>query len=196
MGAEAVITGRDPDNDFEDAVIEGLRELNFECIPQVGVSNLYLDIGIRDPGSPSDFVAAIACDGASYQSSKSARDRDRLRQEILENLGWNIIRIWSTDWFRDPAGEIARVTEELQNLISAKAKSRRNTVTPERESKVENLGPGATSARIAQAAVPGTRPRALASNPISIPSPQDQLPPQRVRQMSRSVFHATKPRLS
>lgn len=124
LGEEASDSGRDPDNDFEDAVIEGLRELNYECVPQVGVANFFLDIGIRDPNAPHEFVAAIECDGATYHSSKSARDRDRLRQEILENLGWSIIRVWSTDWFRDPAGEVARVSDELKRLIAAKAERR------------------------------------------------------------------------
>jgi very-short-patch-repair endonuclease len=124
LGGEVTLSGRDPDNDFEEAIIEGLRELNFECVPQVGVANFFLDIGIRDPNSKQEFIAAVECDGASYHSSKSARDRDRLRQEILENLGWNIIRIWSTDWFRDPASELARVSGELNRLIAAKAESR------------------------------------------------------------------------
>lgn len=117
-------TDRDPDNDFEDAVIEGLRELNFQCVPQVGVANFYLDIGVCDPNAPHEYVAAIECDGATYHSSPSARDRDRLRQEILENLGWNIIRIWSTDWFRDPDAELARVSAELRRLIAASAEAR------------------------------------------------------------------------
>ncbi len=125
LGEEAKPSGRDPDNDFEDAVIEGLEELNFQCVPKVGVANFYLDIGIRDPGAPDDFIAAIECDGASYHSEKSARDRDRLRQEILENLGWNIIRIWSTDWFHNPAAEIQRVSTELKRLIAAKAEYRK-----------------------------------------------------------------------
>jgi hypothetical protein len=124
LGEEAKLSDRDPDNDFEDAVIEGLQELAFECVPQVGVANFYLDIGIRDPEAPQEFIAAIECDGASYHSSQSARDRDRLRQEILENLGWNIIRVWSTDWFRDPSGELARVSSELKRLISARAEAR------------------------------------------------------------------------
>jgi very-short-patch-repair endonuclease len=119
LGTEAKPSDRDPDNDFEDAVIEGLRELNFDCVPQLGVANFFLDIAIRDPAAINDFVAAIECDGASYHSSKSARDRDRLRQEILENLGWKIIRIWSTDWFRDPSGELLRVSTELNGLIAA-----------------------------------------------------------------------------
>jgi very-short-patch-repair endonuclease len=124
LGGEITLSDRDPDNDFEDAVIEGLQELNYQCVPQVGVANFFLDIGIRDPNAPQEFIAAIECDGASYHSSKSARDRDRLRQEILENLGWNILRIWSTDWFRDPAGEVARVSAELKKLVAAKAAQR------------------------------------------------------------------------
>lgn len=130
LGGEATLSDRDPDNDFEDAVIEGLRELNYQCVPQVGVANFFLDIGIRDPNAPDDFIAAIECDGASYHSSKSARDRDRLRQEILENLGWNIIRIWSTDWFRDPAGEVARVSAELKRLIASSVAERAHRPEP------------------------------------------------------------------
>ncbi|TGS16812.1 DUF559 domain-containing protein [Mesorhizobium sp. M2E.F.Ca.ET.209.01.1.1] len=124
LGVEPVRSGRDPDSDFEDAVLEGLRELNFDCVPQVGVANFFLDIGVRDPSSPGEFIAAIECDGAAYHSEKSARDRDRLRQEILENLGWNIIRIWSTDWFRNPDGELDRVCRELKGLISEREETR------------------------------------------------------------------------
>ncbi|MGH7025421.1 MAG: DUF4011 domain-containing protein [Caulobacteraceae bacterium] len=127
LGEEAKVSDRNPDNDFEEAVLEGLRELNFECVPQVGVVNFFLDIGIRDPAAPYEFIAAVECDGASYHSSKSARDRDRLRQEILENLGWNIIRVWSTDWFRDPSGELVRVSSELKRLIAARAEHRAAT---------------------------------------------------------------------
>jgi very-short-patch-repair endonuclease len=119
LGVLPVNGGRDTDSDFEDAVLEGLRELNFECVPQVGVANFFLDIGVRNPSSPAEFIAGIECDGAAYHSEKSARDRDRLRQEILEGLGWNIIRVWSTDWFRDPSGELDRIAGELKRLISA-----------------------------------------------------------------------------
>jgi hypothetical protein len=50
------------------------------------------------------YICGIECDGATYHSSKSARDRDRLREEVLNRLGWELYRIWSTDWFRDPQG--------------------------------------------------------------------------------------------
>ena len=58
----------------------------------------------------------IECDGATYHSSKSARDRDRLRQTILERLGWRIRRIWSTDWFKNPHAELQPIIRELNAL--------------------------------------------------------------------------------
>lgn len=133
LGTEPVISPRPTGSDFEDAVLEGLAELGFECVPQVGVANYFLDIGVRDPGAPEEFIAAIECDGAAYHSEKSARDRDRLRQEILENLGWNIIRVWSTDWFRGPQNEIERVSNELKKLIQRRQELReRSQVNPEK----------------------------------------------------------------
>jgi very-short-patch-repair endonuclease len=124
LGVAPHRSDRDPDSDFENAVLEGLRELGFQCVDQLGVANFYLDIAVCDPGRPEEFIAAVECDGAAYHSTKSARDRDRLRQEILENLGWKFIRVWSTDWFRDPRAELARVTAELQRLIAAAAERR------------------------------------------------------------------------
>jgi very-short-patch-repair endonuclease len=70
---------------------------------------------VRDPASPATFLIGIECDGASYHSSRSARDRDILRQQVLEGLGWKIYRIWSTDWFRDPEGQ----TKKLVSFIAA-----------------------------------------------------------------------------
>jgi very-short-patch-repair endonuclease len=124
LGVESRPALRSPDSDFEDAVLEGLREFSFDCVPQVGVANFFLDIGVKDPSSPGEFIAAIECDGAAYHSERSARDRDRLRQEILENLGWNIIRVWSTDWFRDPNKELSRVCDELKRLIESREERR------------------------------------------------------------------------
>lgn len=170
LGAEAVVSDRDPDNDFEDAVIEGLRELNFDCVPQLGVTNFFLDIAIRDPGATSDFVAAIECDGASYHSSKSARDRDRLRQEILENLGWKIIRIWSTDWFRDPSGELLRVATELKGLISASELQRasgRSQLKPEVQASPKAIP--------SNAGVQASERRAAAQHGISVDQARAQL---------------------
>ncbi|MDY6798283.1 MAG: AAA domain-containing protein, partial [Pseudomonadota bacterium] len=111
-------TGRGPDSDFEIAVMNALRDEGFECIPQVGVAGFFIDVGVIDPGNPGRYLMGIECDGATYHSAKSARDRDRLRQTILERLGWNIRRIWSTDWFKNPHGELNPIVRELNKLKS------------------------------------------------------------------------------
>jgi very-short-patch-repair endonuclease len=111
-------TGRGPDSDFEIAVMSALRYEGFECIPQVGVAGFFVDVAVLDPGNPGRYLMGIECDGATYHSAKSARDRDRLRQIILERLGWRIRRIWSTDWFKNPHGELAPIIRELHEARS------------------------------------------------------------------------------
>lgn len=109
---------RAPDSDFEVSVMDALRAQGFECKPQVGVSGFFIDVAVVDPGKPGRFLMGIECDGATYHSAKSARDRDRLRQAILERLGWRIRRIWSTDWFKNPHAELAPIVRELHQLKS------------------------------------------------------------------------------
>lgn len=111
-------TGRAPDSDFEISVINALRDEGFECVPQVGVAGFFIDVAVIDPGNPGRYLMGIECDGATYHSAKSARDRDRLRQAVLERLGWRIRRIWSTDWFKNPRGELAPIIRELHELKS------------------------------------------------------------------------------
>ena len=107
-------------SDFEIAVSNALTARGLECVPHIGVAGLFIDVGIRHPEKPGVFILGVECDGASYHSAKSARDRDRLRQTILENLGWNILRIWSTDWFRDSRREIEKVVERVREISALK----------------------------------------------------------------------------
>ncbi|MGH7054520.1 MAG: DUF559 domain-containing protein, partial [Stellaceae bacterium] len=93
-----------------------LDRAGYKCEPQLGVAHYYLDIAVRDPDVPQHFLLGVECDGATYHSTLSARDRDRLRQEVLESLGWQIERIWSVDWFRDPARELRRILDRLDAL--------------------------------------------------------------------------------
>jgi hypothetical protein len=86
--------GGDPDSDFEISVGYILKSAGYDIVPQVGVAGFSIDIGVKDASVPGRFLAGIECDGATYHSAKSARDRDRLRQEILESHGWRIYRIW------------------------------------------------------------------------------------------------------
>jgi len=102
-------TEREPDSEFEVFVINQIRSMGFVPVPQVGVAGYFVDIGVRHPEWPHGFVLGVECDGASYHSAKSARDRDRLRQEVLEGLGWRLHRIWSTDWFNNPQREAERI---------------------------------------------------------------------------------------
>ncbi len=105
-------------------------------MPQIGVAGFFIDLGVKHPIRPGAFLLGIGCDGASYHSGRSARDRDRLRQEILENLGWKIHRIWSTDWFKNRDNEIKRLLERIQELLKGDPTYRREH---ERLDKVESL---------------------------------------------------------
>ena len=109
-------SGRDADSDFEVSVTDALRAAGYEAEPQVGVAGYFIDVGVRHPDRNGEFLAGIECDGATYHSSLSARDRDRIRQEVLESLGWRgrLIRVWSTDWFADPQGQTERLVQFLE----------------------------------------------------------------------------------
>jgi transcription elongation GreA/GreB family factor len=112
------ITGGAPESPFEESVIAALRDSEFDCEPQVGVGSFRIDIGVRHPQYPHLFLAGIECDGASYHSGITVRDRDRIRQEILESLGWKgkLWRIWSTEWFRNPRSELRKLVAFLEAL--------------------------------------------------------------------------------
>lgn len=123
MDGTPLHTGKAPDSDFEIAVIEALYQAGFESEAQVGVAGFFIDLAVKDPGNPGRYLMGIECDGATYHSAQSARDRDRLRQEVLERLGWRIRRIWSTDWFSNPVGELEPIIRELHRLKSTPAMS-------------------------------------------------------------------------
>lgn len=128
--------GRQSSNDFERAVGAVLREKGFEVVPEVGVAGFFIDIGVRHPAKPGAYLLGIECDGASYHSGRSARDRDRLRQEILENQGWKIHRIWSTDWFKSRSTEIKRLLKRIDDLLNSDADYRKEL---ERAQRVDSL---------------------------------------------------------
>jgi very-short-patch-repair endonuclease len=106
-----------PTNDFERSVGAVLKEKGYEVVPQVGVAGFFIDLGVKHPAKGGAFLLGIECDGAGYHSGRSARDRDRLRQEILINLGWKIHRIWSTDWFKSKDSEIKRLLRAIDALL-------------------------------------------------------------------------------
>jgi very-short-patch-repair endonuclease len=106
------------DSDFEQAVAMSLRQKGWKVQTQVGVSKFKVDMGIVHPDHPGEYLAGIECDGATYHGSPCARDRDRVRQAILENLGWRIIRLWSTDYFKDPDYAMRKMLERLDEVLA------------------------------------------------------------------------------
>lgn len=106
------------DSDFEQAVAFALREKGWKVQTQIGVSKFRIDLGIIHPDHPGTYLAGIECDGATYHGSPAARDRDRVRHIILENLGWRLIRLWSTDYFQDSELAIDRIDKRLNELLA------------------------------------------------------------------------------
>ena len=84
-----------------------------------------MDLGVVDPKAPGRYLLGVKCDGATYHRAATARDRDKLRQAILEGLGWNIHRIWSTDWWHDPDGQIKILLTKLSELSGETTLNRR-----------------------------------------------------------------------
>ena len=107
-------TERPPDSEFEEQVLRQLTGLGHVVHTQVGSAGFFLDLAVVDPLHPGRYVLGIECDGARYHSARSARDRDRLRQSVLEGLGWRIHRIWSTDWFHNPDEELRKVVQAIE----------------------------------------------------------------------------------
>lgn len=116
---------------FEQQVVSELVRRGVKVVPQVGVAGYRIDIGILDDDAPGRFVCGIECDGVAYHSAETARDRDRLRQQVLEARGWTIIRLWSTDWFKDRDGQINR----LMSLIASAAVDSRERVKSDAEAE-------------------------------------------------------------
>lgn len=111
---QPVCTGADYDSFFEEDVATITRSLGYHIDAQVGSAGFKIDLAARHPESPGKYILAIECDGATYHSALWARERDRLRQEVLESMGWRFHRIWSTDWFYRRDEEIKRLKIALE----------------------------------------------------------------------------------
>jgi very-short-patch-repair endonuclease len=109
------------DSEFEEAVYTALEDRGFDVVTQVQSSGYSIDLAIKHPETPGKYVLGIECDGAAYHSSKTARDRDRTRQMVLEDLGWTIHRIWSPDWASNKEREIEAIESKVSAEINGTA---------------------------------------------------------------------------
>jgi very-short-patch-repair endonuclease len=105
------------DSPFEEAVASQLERRGWTVVPQVGISGFRIDLGVRHPDLAGAYLAGVECDGATYHGSATARDRDKVREQVLRGLGWNIVRVWSTDWWFDAKGCAERLHESLEALL-------------------------------------------------------------------------------
>lgn len=119
LGTPDTETGREVESPFESAVKKALEQHGYEVVPQVGTAGFFIDLAVVDPDSPGRFLIGIECDGATYHSARSARERDRQRQAVLEHHGWTIHRIWSTDWFLRPEEQTKRTIEAIEEARRA-----------------------------------------------------------------------------
>lgn len=120
------------DSPFEEAVAQELRRRGWQVVPQVGVSKFRIDLGIVHPDLPGDFLLGVECDGATYHSAATARDRDKVRAAILEGLGWKLLRVWSTEWWfnRNRAADQLHIAIEQALEADRKAREEANSAIP------------------------------------------------------------------
>ncbi len=105
------------DSQFEEAVHDFLSYSGYKVNKQIGCAKYRIDLAVVHPKEPGRYVIGIECDGAMYHSSRVARERDRLRQQILENLGWKLHRIWSTDWYRSREDTRKRLLRAIETAL-------------------------------------------------------------------------------
>jgi very-short-patch-repair endonuclease len=115
---------------FEQAVARGLQEKGWTVATQIGVSRFRIDLGVVHPDRPGDYLVGVECDGASYHSAATARDRDKVRARILTSLGWKLLRVWSTEWWTDPAGTLARLDAKLRAELESRRVAATDLATP------------------------------------------------------------------
>ncbi|MGF1634817.1 MAG: AAA domain-containing protein, partial [Phycisphaerae bacterium] len=118
LPTRTLATGKAPDSPFEVAVARVVRSMGLDVRPQVGVAGYFIDIGVLKPGREDEYLLGIECDGATYHSARSVRDRDRLRQQVIESRGWKLHRVWSTDWFFNQQSEERRLREAITAALA------------------------------------------------------------------------------
>jgi len=164
----------DFDSDFERDVFDVLRASGYRVETQVGCGGYRIDMAVVHPTEPGVFALGIECDGAAYHSGATARDRDRLRHEVLEGLGWTLHRIWSTDWIYDRAREIDRLLEAVDRAVREGPRPAETPRLPEVAATSTTSGTSAAAVANEAAAQPTKAPAPAAKAAASAPEPRDE----------------------
>jgi very-short-patch-repair endonuclease len=135
-----IIAERPVLNPFEVDVRDTLVRQGLKLVAQYGSSGYWIDYAVAHPTQPGRYVLALECDGATYHSSQSARDRDRLRQEQLERIGWRFHRIWSSEWFYNRERAVARVMEAYRDAVTLADRDDDEATSSPREERPRGAG--------------------------------------------------------
>lgn len=103
---------------FEQEVTQALRARGYDLHTDVGLAGFFVDIAVASPDEPGRYILGIECDGQSYRDARSARDRDRLRASVLRDKGWEVYRVWSSDWFHRPEAELEKLVAAIERAKS------------------------------------------------------------------------------
>lgn len=115
---ESMSDERDFAAGFERVVHDALTEHGWDVDTRIGCAGYRIDLAVKDPDDPSRYIVGIECDGKSYHSAKTARDRDRTRQAVLKGLGWQLERVWSTQWHVNPTGCLTKLIDSIEQAIA------------------------------------------------------------------------------
>lgn len=163
--------GDDFESPFERDVCEQLRKRGYDVHSQVGCSGYRIDLAIVDPTAPGRYLLGVECDGANYHSAKTARDRDRLREGVLRDLGWRLHRVWSTDWWTNPDDCLAKLDAAIEKAKTAPATVAIPVERPPAMTLIA-AAPMAAATPVLEQAAP-IRGTYKATNPIEVPRPSD-----------------------
>lgn len=130
-------------DDFCKVIVDFLKEHGYAVETEIGCSDYKIDIAVVNPDVEGEYIAGIECDGLSYIHAKTARDRDHLRRTILQNMGWNLYRVWSTEWMRNTTVEGESLLTFLHSVVGKDGKVRH---------AMKNSNDGCTSVAIEQIA--------------------------------------------
>ena len=108
---------------FEQEVADQLTKLGWSVHTNIGASSYRIDVAVVNPDNSDEYLAGIECDGETYYNSATARDRDKSRQSVMEGLGWNMLRVWSVDWWTNKKGAVESLDSQLKAIYQKSKKT-------------------------------------------------------------------------
>lgn len=139
LGEDEAVASDDSGGDLVDDVVRALTDWGYDVAVGVGSADYRLDLAVRHPDRPGEYVMAVECDGPSYATAQSARDRDRLRAGVLAGLGWNVHRVWSVSWYRDRRAESERLRRAIVAAVAGDSPGPTEPIQQPVELEVEDV---------------------------------------------------------